>query len=139
MYKTKQFTLIFNSLHPKTVQSPLIIFWTSGPFKYFLTRRILTSENITNKSESCRSIFCRIEVNFMKFNTLTRTSKQSASSFVEFTKNTIVLRLFLPKLFSKIDLLHFRQLATRILDPYLVHQLPETLDPFSGHLTTRNA
>ena len=71
MYKTKnKFTLIFNSLHPKTVQSPLIIFWTSGPFKYFLTRRFLTSENITNKSESCRSIFCRIEVNFMKFNIL---------------------------------------------------------------------
>ena len=82
MYKTKQFTLIFNSLHPKTVQSPLIIFWTSGPFKYFLTRRNLTSENITNESEICRSIFCRIEVNFMKFNTLTRTSKQSASSLV---------------------------------------------------------
>ena len=68
MYKTKQFTLIFNSLHPKTVQSPLIIFWTSGPFKYFLTRRNLTIENITNESEICQSIFCRIEVNFMKFN-----------------------------------------------------------------------
>ena len=50
------------------VQSPLIIFWTSGSFKYFLTRRNLTSENITNESEICRSIFCRIEVNFMKFN-----------------------------------------------------------------------
>ena len=33
-----------------------------------LTRRNLTSENITNESEICRSIFCRIVVNFMKFN-----------------------------------------------------------------------
>ena len=68
MYKTKIDYLNFYSLHPKTVQSPLIIFWPSELFKYFLTRRVLTSENITNKSESCRSIFCRIEVNFMKFN-----------------------------------------------------------------------
>ena len=86
MYKTKQFTLIFNSLHPKTVQSPLIIFWTSGPFKYFLTRRNLTSENITNESEICRSIFCRIEVNFMKFNSLTQKQQQSASKFVNSQK-----------------------------------------------------
>ena len=69
MHKTKVVYLNFYSLHPKIVQSPLIIFWISGPFKYFLTRRILTSENITNKSESCRSIFCRIVVNFLKFNT----------------------------------------------------------------------
>ena len=72
--KQKWFTLIFNSLHPKTVQSPLIIFWTSGPFKYFLTRRNLTSENITNESEICRSIFCRIVVNFLKFNSLPKNN-----------------------------------------------------------------
>ena len=114
MYKTKQFTLIFNSLHPKTVQSPLIIFWTSGPFKYFLTRRNLTSENITNKSESCRSIFCRIEVNFMKFNTPTRTSKQSASSFVEFTKNTVLFR-FYQKLLLLISNIQLPERLIRIL------------------------
>ena len=139
MYKTKQFTLIFNSLHPKTVQSPLIIFWTSGPFKYFLARRILNSENITNKIESCRSIFCRIEVNFMKFNTPTRTSKQSTSSFVEFTKNTIVLRLFLPKLFSKIDLLHFRATCYQNTGSILSSSYQKRLIRFLGHLTTRNA
>ena len=88
MYKTKQFTLIFNSLHPKTVQSPLIIFWTSGPFKYFLTRRNLTSENITNESEICRSIFCRIVVNFLNSTVCPKTTVVRLQ-VCEFTKNTI--------------------------------------------------
>ena len=35
MYKTKIITSIFNSLHPKAVQSPLNIFWISGLFKHF--------------------------------------------------------------------------------------------------------
>ena len=123
MYKTKQFTLIFNSLHPKTVQSPLIIFWTSGPFKYFLTRRILTSENITNKSESCRSIFCRIEVNFMKLNTLTRTQQQSASSFVNSQK------ILFSSDYFQVFLLHFLLSSTRLLDPFLT-QLSQLFDSF---------
>ena len=33
MHKTKVITSIFNSFHPKPVQSPLNIFWISGPFK----------------------------------------------------------------------------------------------------------
>ena len=47
MYETKVAYLNFYSLLPKTVQSPLIIFWISRLFKYFLTRRNLTSENVT--------------------------------------------------------------------------------------------
>ena len=89
MYKTKQFTLIFNSLHPKTVQSPLIIFWTSGPFKYFLTRRNLTSENITNESEICRSIFCRIVVNFYEIQQSAPKTTVVHLQVCEFKKNTI--------------------------------------------------
>ena len=39
MHKTKVITSIFNSLHPKAVQSPLNVFWISGPFKQiFLIR-----------------------------------------------------------------------------------------------------
>ena len=89
MHKTKQFTLIFNSLHPKTVQSPLIIFWIPGPFKYFLTRRNLTSENITNESEICRSIFCRIVVNFLN-STVCQKTTVVRLQVCEFTKNTIL-------------------------------------------------
>ena len=39
MHKTKVITSIFNSLHPKAVQSPLNVFWISRPFKQiFLIR-----------------------------------------------------------------------------------------------------
>ena len=128
MYKTKQFTLIFNSLHPKTVQSPLIIFWTSGPFKYFLTRRILTSENITNKSESCRSIFCRIEVNFMKFNSLTRKQQQSASKFVNSQKILFHQNVPIPFYLLLIPYLPDG------FDPFQNILLPEKFDPFQDIL-----
>ena len=69
MYETKVAYLNFYSLLPKTVQSPIIIFWISRLFKYFLTRRNLTRENITKKVRVAEVFFCRIEVNFMKFNT----------------------------------------------------------------------
>ena len=135
MYKTKQFTLIFNSLHPKTVQSPLIIFWTSGPFKYFLTRRILTSENITNKSESCRSIFCRIEVNFMKFNSLTRTQQQSASNFVNSQKILFHQNILIPFNLLLISWIHTNSKYHK----HLIHfDTSESLFSLL-HLTTRNA
>ena len=89
MHKTKQFTLIFNSFHPKTVQCPLIIFWIPGPFKYFLTRQNLTSENITNESEICRSIFCRIVVNFLN-STVRQKTTVVRLQVCEFAKNTIL-------------------------------------------------
>ena len=89
MHKTKVVYLNFNSLHLKTVRSPLIIFWTPGFLSIFLTRRNLTSENITNESEICRSIFCRIVVNFLN-STVRQKTTVVRLQVCEFTKNTIL-------------------------------------------------